>query len=123
MSHIVSIKTEVRDAAAVRAACRRLNLAEPVQGTVKLFSGEATGLAVQLPDWQYAVVCDVSTSQVHYDNFGGRWGDQKHLDAFLQAYAVEKATLEARRRGHSISEQPLADGSIKLTIRVAGGAA
>ena len=47
----------------------------------------------------------------------------KELDRFLQSYAVEKATLEARRRGHSISEQPLADGSIKLTIRVAGGAA
>jgi len=123
MSHIVSIKTEVRDATAVRAACRRLNLAEPVQGTVKLFSGEATGLAVQLPDWQYPVVCDVSTGQVNYDNFAGRWGDPKELDRFLQCYAVEKAKLEARRRGHSISEQPLADGSIKLTIRVAGGAA
>ena len=34
MSHIVTIKTEVRDAAAVRAACRRLGLAEPTHGTV-----------------------------------------------------------------------------------------
>ena len=50
MSHIVTIKTEVRDANAVRAACRRLSLAEPVQGKTKLFSGEAEGLAVQLPD-------------------------------------------------------------------------
>ncbi len=50
MSHIVVIKTEVRDAAAVRAACRRLGLAEPIQGKTKLFSGEVTGLAVQLPD-------------------------------------------------------------------------
>jgi hypothetical protein len=30
LSHIVTIKTEVRDAAAVRAACRRLGLTEPV---------------------------------------------------------------------------------------------
>lgn len=92
MSHIVTIKTEVRDAAAVRAACRRLGLTEPVQDTVKLFSGEVTGLAVELPGWQYPVVADLATGQLKYDNFEGRWGDQRHLDAFLQAYAVEKST-------------------------------
>ena len=123
MSHIVTIKTEVRDAAAVRAACHRLGLAEPTQGTVKLFSGEATGLAVQLPDWTYPVVCDTASGQTKFDNFEGRWGDQKELDRFMQAYAVEKAKLESRRRGHSTTEQTLADGSIKLTIQVAGGAA
>ncbi len=122
MSHIVSVKTEVRDTAAVRAACHRLGLAEPTQGTVKLFSGEATGLAVQLPDWTYPVVCDTGSGQLQYDNFEGRWGEQKHLDAFLQAYAVERAKQEARRRGHSTTEQTLSDGSIKLTIQVAGGA-
>jgi hypothetical protein len=96
MSHIVTVKTEVRDAAAVRAACRRLNLAEPVQGEVQLFSGKASGLAVQLPDWQYPICCDLSSGQVRYDNFSGHWGDQRHLDRFLQAYAVEKARVEAR---------------------------
>jgi hypothetical protein len=60
---------------------------------------------------------------VTYDNFGGRWGDQKHLDRFLQAYAVEKCRIEARRRGHQCAEQTLADGSVKLTIQVNGGAA
>ena len=44
MSHIVTIKTEVRDPAAVAAACLRLGLPEPVHGTAKLFDGEATGL-------------------------------------------------------------------------------
>jgi hypothetical protein len=123
VSHIVTVKTEVRDAAAVRAACQRLGLAEPIQGTVKLFSGEATGLAVQLPDWTYPVVCDTATGKAKFDNFEGRWGDQKELDRFMQAYAVEKAKLESRRRGHSTTEQTLPDGSIKLTIQVAGGAA
>jgi hypothetical protein len=123
VSHIVTIKTEVRDAAAVRAACRRLGLAEPIQSTVKLFSGEATGLAVQLPDWTYPVVCDTASGQAKFDNFEGRWGDQKELDRFMQAYAVEKSRIEARRRGHSVTEQQLQDGSIKLTIQVAGGVA
>ena len=44
MSHIITIKTEVRDPAAVAAACLRLGLPEPVHGTAKLFAGEATGL-------------------------------------------------------------------------------
>ena len=123
MSHIVTIKTEIRDAAAVRAACRRLGLAEPTHGTVRLFSGEVTGLAVQLPDWTYPVVCDTESGRAKFDNFEGRWGDQKELDRFMQAYAIERAKLEARRRGHSTTEQALPDGSIKLTIQVAGGAA
>ena len=49
MSHIVTIKTEVRDAAAVRAACIRLGLPAPVQGKAKLFSGEVEGLAISCP--------------------------------------------------------------------------
>ncbi len=34
---------------------------------------------------------------------------------------VEKVKLEARRRGYTATEQPLADGSIKLTVHVGGG--
>ena len=123
MSHIVSIKTEVRDAAAVNAACRRLGLPEPAHRTVKLYSSRATGLAVQLPGWNYPVVCDTKTGQVQYDNFGGHWGAQKELDSFLQAYLVEKSKIEARKEGHSAIEQQLADGWIKVSVNVAGGAA
>jgi len=123
MSHLVMVKTEVRDMAAIRAACRRLNLAEPEQGTFKLFSGEATGVAVRLPDWVYPLVCDVATGQVRYDNFSGRWGDSRELARFMQSYAVEKCRAEARKRGHTVTEQSLADGSIKLTVQVGGGVA
>jgi hypothetical protein len=122
VSHIVSIRTELRDVSAIRAACRRLNIDQPEHGTFKLFSGQATGVAVRLPDWTYPVVCDVATGELNFDNYNGRWGDQKELDAFLQGYAVEKARLEARKRGHTVTEQALADGSVKLTIQVAGGA-
>ena len=123
MSHIVKIKTQIKDAAAVAAACRRLNLVEPVQETVRLFSAEATGLAVRLPGWRHPVVCELSSGEVKFDNYQERWGKQAQLDAFLQSYTIEKARIEARRRGHSVSEQQLANGSVKLTIQVAGGAA
>jgi hypothetical protein len=120
LSHIVSIKTEVRDVHAVAEACRRLGLPEPVNGTVALFSGEATGLVVKLPDWLYPVVFDPTTGQAQFDNYEGAWGDHKHLDRFMQVYAVEKARLEARKRGHNVVEQALPDGSIKLTVQMGG---
>ena len=122
MSHVVTILTQVRDAVAVQNACKRLGLPAPVQGTTKLFDGEAVGLAVQLPNWTYPVVADLTSGELRYDNFQGRWGDQKRLDRFLQTYAVCAATIEARRRGHSVTEQKLANGAIKLTINVTGGA-
>jgi len=123
MSHIVVVKTEIRDAAAVRASCQRLGLPQPVEGTHRLFTSSATGLAVQLPKWRYPAVCDLSSGQMHYDNFRGHWGDPAKLDQFLQAYAVERAKAEARRRGHQVTEAKLTDGSIKLTVLVNGGAA
>ena len=116
MSHIVSVQTKLHDPAAVTAACQRLGLAAPVQGTTQLFSGEATGLMVRLPDWEYPVVIDTLTGTVRYDNFNGHWGDQAHLNRFLQSYAVEKTKLEARKRGHTITEQALQDGSIRLQL-------
>lgn len=120
MSHIVQIQTEVRDPQAVAAACRRLGLPEPVHGTARLFSGEAAGLLVKLPDWLYPAVVDTATGQIHYDNYNGAWGNYEHMNKFIQLYAVEKARLEARKRGHTVTEQALPGGSVKLTITVGG---
>lgn len=122
MSHIVVIKAEIRDAAALAAACARLGLKAPVHGTARLYSSQATGQIVELPGWTYPVVIDTEQRQISMDNYGGAWGDQKELDKLLQSYAVEKAKLEARKQGHSVTEQTLADGSIKLTIQVGGAA-
>jgi len=98
-----------------------LQVAAPVyQKNAQLFRKQVTGYCVQLPDWLYPIVCDIDRGQVHYDNFGGRWGEQKEFDRLLQGYAVEKTILEARRQGYSVSEQPLQDGSIKLQVVVGG---
>jgi hypothetical protein len=122
LSHIVTIATEVRDQTAVVAACRRLALAEPVQGTTTLFSGQATGLLVHLPGWVYPAVVDTGSGQIHFDNYEGAWGDELQLHRFLQAYALERARIEARRKGYRTTEQALADGSIVVEIEVGGQA-
>ena len=116
MSHTVSIRTQIRDPIAVAAACERLALPAPVVGTAKLFSSQASGLIVHLPRWRYPLVIDTATSEIAFDNFGGRWGEQRDLDRFMQTYSVEKTKLEARKAGHTVSEQALGDGRIKVRI-------
>jgi hypothetical protein len=83
MSHIVSIQTKVHDPGAISAACQRLQLPAPTHGTVELFSGEAAGLIVPLPGWEYGAVIDPLTGTIRYDNFEGAWGDQKELNRFM----------------------------------------
>jgi hypothetical protein len=122
LSHIVTVQAEVRDPVPIAAACRRLGLPEPVGGTAQLFSGQATGWLVQLPGWLYPAVVQTDTGQVQFDNFGEAWGKQEHLDRFVQAYCVELAKIEARKQGYAVTEQPLADGSIRISIQVGGGA-
>ena len=122
MSHMVEIKTEVRDEAAVQSACSRLHLPRAKRGTFELYSSTETGLAIELPHWKYPVVANTNTGELRYDNYQGRWGSQEFLDQFLQMYAVEKAKIEARKKGHTVIEQRLDNGSIKLTVSVGGAA-
>jgi hypothetical protein len=112
----VTVHTQVRDPVAIAAACRRLGLEEPVQGTAELYSGTATGLLLKLPGWLYPVVISTEKATLNYDDYAGRWGDPVQLARFIQAYAVEAARLQARARGYAVSEQTLEDGSIRLQI-------
>lgn len=73
LSHIVNIQTEIRDVEALGAATRRMQLPPPRYGGVQLFSSRATGYAVQLRDWRFPIVCDLTTGKVAFDNFDGRW--------------------------------------------------
>lgn len=117
MSHIVQIKTEIKDENCVKLACQRLGLEQPVAGKHTLFAGQtATGLAVKLPNWQFPAVINLTTGAIDFDNYNGAWGSQKEMDKFLQAYAIEKAKYEAQKGGYSVFEEPLDDGSVKLTL-------
>jgi len=120
--HNVTIETEIRDPVALASACQRLGLDQPVQGEADIFAEKASGWIVRLPGWTYPAVIDTDARKIHCDTYNGKWGEQSELDRLLQAYATEKAKLEARRAGHSVTEQDLPDGSIKLTISMEGAA-
>ena len=76
MSHLVRLQTRLYDPVAIAAACGRLGLPAPVQGTAKLYSGEASGLLLQLPGWQFPAVIDLGSGVVQYDNYAGDWKGQ-----------------------------------------------
>ena len=99
MSHIVEIKTEVRDEVAIGSACQRLKLDAPIRGTAKLFSSEATGVIVKLPDWRYPAVFDTQSGQAQFDNYGGRWGEQVHLIASSRAMRSKKQSSKPAGKG------------------------
>jgi hypothetical protein len=49
MSHIVTIKTQIRDPVALAAACTRLGLPQPTRGTARLFNGGSPGWSSRRP--------------------------------------------------------------------------
>ena len=58
----------------------------------------------------------LSTQDRQVGGVGYRVSPLEGLAKLLQVYAVEKTLIEARRKGYSVSEQPLHDGSIQLQI-------
>ena len=61
MSHIVTIRTEVRDHAAVGARRSRGPRSSSAAGTI-----------VRLPEWTYPDVIDATTGQVRHDIYNGQ---------------------------------------------------
>jgi hypothetical protein len=120
MSHVVQIKTQLRDVIAIASACKRLGLATPVHGTTRLYSAEVSGLLIHLKDWQYPIAVDLATGEIQADNFDGAWGNPAEIDRLTQAYAIEKIHLESRRKGMRVTETSLEDGSVKLQILEGG---
>jgi hypothetical protein len=62
------------------------------------------------PDGKYRVW--VSDYDVKYNKYDAAW-----MGRLKQAYGVEKARAEARKKGYRISEQKLDDGRIRLVLR------
>lgn len=115
MSHIVVVKIQVKDQAALDAACKRLGLAPSHEGTHKVYTKMETGRAVMLKGWLFPVVFELSTGKGVYDNFEGEWGSKAELDKLLQMYGTEKSKIELRRKGYIPVETQRQDGSIVLT--------
>jgi len=102
MSHTMNIQLELHDKDALFAACERLGLTM-TEGRHRLYQTEEEGIAVRLPGWKYPVVVK-EDGMIAYDNYNGRWGKEEELNKLKAFYGLEKAKIEARKRGYSVYE-------------------
>ena len=123
MSHFTTIETQIRDTEALRAACTELGLelipnseargyyTQTTKGeyVIRLKGPYDVALNRQ-PDGAYAMTTDWFNGEVEREvgpNFG----------KLTQLYAVNKATIEARKKGWTVQRKQVGD-NIKLTIGV-----
>jgi hypothetical protein len=99
----MNIKTEITDVEALRAACQRLGYELKESGSFRLYSSNELGAGVMLPGWSYPVVIR-EDGTLAMDNYAGRWGDISELHKLEAYYGLEKAKLEAWKKGYSIQE-------------------
>ena len=122
MSHFTTVTTQIKDVAALRSACKEMGLGVLENTTARGYASNTTSgdYVIRLkgpydvalnkqPDGAYGLTTDWWDGHVEKE-VGANFGK------LLQLYAVHKATIEARKRGHSVRRQQKADGSIKLTI-------
>ncbi len=122
MSHFTSITTQIRDITALRGACGEL-------GIQVLENAEARGYSTNTTRGDYVVRLrgpyDIALNRQQDGTYGltTDWWDGhvekevgNNYGRLLQLYAVHKATIEARKRGHSVQRRQQKNGAIKLVI-------
>jgi len=122
MSHFTQIETQVRDIAALRAACEELGLqvlenaeargygSNRIHGDFVIRLKGPYDIALQRhTDGTYRLQADLWAGHVERE-LGNGFGRLKQL------YGVHKTTLEARRRGLAVRRRNRADGSIRLAL-------
>ncbi len=122
MSHFTTIKTQIRDIAALEKAVQELGLQLLENSTARGYSTNETkgDYVIRLKgpydvalnknqDGTYGLTTDWWNGHVEKE-VGASFG------RLLQLYGVHKATMEARKKGHLVQRKQQQDGSIKLTI-------
>lgn len=127
MSHFTSISTEIRDLEALRAAVARMGLEIAENGGCRYYYGtRQKELVIRLPGRYDAALERQSDGSylLTADWFGGHVAESlgANGDSLLQLYAVEKAKLEGRRRGFSVTERQEGD-AIVVSLRDPNGGA
>ena len=122
MSHFTEIKTQIRDIAALREACKELGVELESQATARGYAGQTRQgdhvIRLKGPydialnrqeDGTFGLVTDWWAGHVEKEVGSG-------FGKLLQLYGVHKTRLEAKRKGYTVKRQTLADGAIKMTI-------
>lgn len=122
MSHTNSVKSQMTNTSCLLAAAAKHGFTHTGVGKHQLYDGKKVeGHAFSLPGWNQKVVVDAK-GDTHYDNYGGRWGEQIQLDKLAQRYAAEVAAEEAARNGYIYNETTRENGDIEVEMMQLAGA-
>lgn len=139
MSHVVSIKTELRDLAAVRAACAELGLTfKEGQKTIRCIGawrGNDSGIAkellgtsdhaIEVPGSNYDIGLLLNPQTGGYRMYFDDWGHNgkaiqaalgKNGETLLKYYASNKTMIEAKKKGWLVTRTIKPTGEHKLQI-------
>lgn len=97
MSHIVTIKSQMKNIEALTASCEALKIPFQVgPHQVTLYAGQQvkTDFSFQLPGWRYRCAVNAETGEVKMDNFGGSWGKIEEFDKLHQEYSAQVVERE-----------------------------
>ena len=122
MSHFVTVETQLKDIAALKAACRELGL--NIQE-----NAEARGYAANRQRGDFVIQLkgpyDIAVNRKQDGTFGltaDQWQGHvakevgQNFTKLMKLYSVHKVLIEAKRKGHTVRRQNLKDGSVKLTV-------
>ncbi len=127
MSHFSVIKSEIVDIESLQSAVEKMGFKLEENGSCRYFYGTVqTDFVIKLPgkydigltkhNGKYTIKADLYNGEV--EKYIGSNGD-----ILLQQYAIEKAKLEGRKRGFSVSEEKLDEKTTEVISRdPAGGA-
>lgn len=135
MSHLVDVKTQLKNIEALKLACQALGVELHQGGRARFYSGhsEECDYLINLPgrydlgfkrqtDDTYAFVCDEELIGGPHGTDGYGRGDAgrkiigENASRLRQAYSYGMLQLEARRKGLSISKTTLQDGRIRVLL-------
>ena len=122
MSHFTTVKTQIKDIAALRSACAELGLTVKQNAQARgYYENKTKGDYViklkgpydialnQQPDGSFGITADLWEGHVEKE-VGKNYGK------LMQLYGVHRVALEARKKGLSVLRRPQQNGSIKLVL-------
>jgi hypothetical protein len=125
MSHFTTVNAEIKDLEAMRAAVARMGFELKENVECRYFSGSPVKeLVIKLPG-KYDAALEKQkdgTFRLSADFWGGHVAEYigEEGKKLMQAYAAEKAKIEARKRGFSVTERTEGN-DLLLSIRDSQG--
>ncbi len=98
MSHIVTVKTQLKNTVSIAKACKRLEWQCEEKGVGVFYNGSSVeGCVVRPTGWRYPVV--IKDSEILSDTYNGAWGKDSDLDRLKQYYAISEAQATLGAQG------------------------